>query len=85
MDPRQLIREAAIHDEYQVTRHAADEADKDGISTEMIEQVMPVGTICGVGSSRFGRRRYKLHYRGRFVCVESLGGPWLVVTVGRER
>lgn len=80
MDPREIIRRAAEEYDFDVTVHAQEEADKDGMSIEMMRSIMLSGTV-------HKRRppRYTLRLDGRFVAVEMDPDGILVVTTGRCR
>jgi len=83
VNPRDIIKEAAIEEAYELTPHCLEEMDKDGISIDQVEWVMQYGTICKIDRKR---GRYTLKGRGLMVCVELVCNKYLtVITAGRER
>ncbi len=84
MDPRQIIRLAVTAEEYRVSGHAYEEADKDGISLEMIERVMCYGMVRKI-ERLYGASRYTLRSGMIMVVVELSDDEVVVITAGRER
>ncbi len=83
MDPRDIIREAATEEAYEITEHCLEEMDKDGISIEQVEWVMQHGQLCKVDRRR---NRYTLKGRGIMISVEVAYMKYVtVITAGRER
>ncbi|HHW40916.1 MAG TPA: DUF4258 domain-containing protein [Syntrophomonadaceae bacterium] len=83
MNPRQIIKESAIRESYDLTDHCLTEMDKDGISIDQIEDVMKNGTCVKVNRRL---NRYTIKKKGIMICVEINCNQWVtVVTAGRER
>lgn len=83
MDPRNIIREAATEEAYEVTDHCLVEMDKDGISIEQVEWVMQHGQLCKVDRKR---NRYTLKAKSIMISVEVVAKKYVtVITAGRER
>ncbi|NSW84442.1 MAG: DUF4258 domain-containing protein [Syntrophothermus sp.] len=83
MDPRNIIREAATEEAYEITTHCLEEMDKDGISIEQVEWVMQHGQLCKVDRKR---NRYTLKARGIMISVEVIAKKYVtIITAGRER
>ncbi len=83
MDPRNIIREAANGEAYEITEHCLEEMDKDGISIEQVEWVMQYGQLCKVDRKR---NRYTLKARGIMISVEVTSMKYVtIITAGRER
>lgn len=86
MDPRQLITQAAIDDDYEITGHALAEADKDGISLDMIEGVMKWGIRKKIEKMPNDVIRYTLGRGGIFISAEVSGWKSVtIITTGREK
>lgn len=82
MDPRQIIRLAAINEEYYFgLPHALEEADKHRITAIDVEEVMIRGTI----NQRNPRNnRYRMRYRDIQIVVELNLSQVTIITVMRD-
>ena len=82
MDPRQIIRIAALEEEYHFDHpHALMEADIHSITTNDIEEVMIRGTI---NQKKTKNKRYRLRYRDIQIVVEIAFYQVTIITVMRE-
>jgi hypothetical protein len=86
MDIREVIRELASIDDYEVVSHCLDEMDKDSLSIYQIEEVLIKGTIA---KREPKKNRYTLKWNNIMCCVEIIKKEscyyMTIVTGGRER
>lgn len=82
MDPRQIIRIAALEEKYHFDLpHALTEADIHRITPNDVEEVMIRGTI----NQRYPRNnRYRLRYRDIQIVVELTFSQVTIITVMRD-
>lgn len=83
MDPRKIIRDSAESEDYFFSLpHALEEADKDGITSDDIENVMIRGTI---NQKDPYKNRYRLRYKDIQIVVEIFFSQVDIITVMRDR
>lgn len=81
MDPKTIIHRAAEEETYYFDLpHALQEADKDGISSYDIEEVMVRGKI-----NQRRKNRYRLRYNDIQIVVEIVHGDVHIITVMRDK
>lgn len=82
MDPRHIIRQVALEEEYVFNLpHALEEADIQGISFIDVEEVMIRGTI---NQKNTENNRYRMRYRDIQIVVEVVYDQVTIITVMRD-